>query len=163
MGRLGKRRGRHCPRDEWYLSGTPEPSLYGPSDSKFGLMKRVLTLTAGLAILLTACGGSSTTNEPTETVPAGALVITAKSGLRFDAKEYGPVPAGDVTLGYVNEDSMRHTMLLAKDDVKVPNFRLLVNRKGDVDSGTVSLEPGTYLIFCDVPGHGNMKATLIVE
>lgn len=163
MGRLGKRRGRHCPRDEWYLSGTPEPSLCGTSDSKFGLMKRALTLTASLAVLLTACGGSSTTSEPTETVPAGALVVTAKSGLRFDAKEYGPVPAGDITLGYVNEDSMRHTMIVAKGDEKIGTFKLVVVDKGDVDSGTISLEAGTYTLICDVPGHSNMRATLTVE
>lgn len=126
-------------------------------------MKRVLTLTAGLAILLTACGGSSTTSEPTETVPAGALVVTAKSGLRFDAKEYGPVPAGDVTLGYVNEDSMRHTLIVAKGDEKVGSFKLVVVDKGDVDSGTISLEAGTYTLICDVPGHSNMRATLTVK
>jgi plastocyanin len=162
VGRLGKRRGRHCPRDEWYLSGTPEPSLYGPSVSKFGLMKRALPLTASLALVLAACGGSSTT-EPTETVPAGALVVTAKSGLRFDAAEYGPVPAGDVTFGYVNEDSMRHTLIIAKGDEKVGSFKLVVVDKGDVDSGSVSLEAGEYTLICDVPGHSNMRATLTVE
>ena len=162
MGRLGKRRGRHCPRDEWYLSGTPEPSLCETSDSKFGLMKRALTLSASLALLLTACGGSSAT-EPTETVPAGAVVVTAKSGLRFDAKEYGPVPAGDVTLGYVNEDSMRHTLIIAKGDEKVGSFKLVVVDKGSVDSGTVTLDAGTYTLICDVPGHSNMRATLTVK
>lgn len=162
MGRLGKHRGRHCPRDEWYLSGTPQPSLYASYDSKFGLMKRVLSLTASLALVLTACGGSST-SEPTETLPAGALVVTAESGLRFDAKEYGPVPAGDVLLGYQNNDSMRHTLIVAKGDEKVGSFKLVVVDKGDVDSGTVTLDAGTYTLICDVPGHSNMRATLIVE
>lgn len=125
-------------------------------------MKRALTLSASLALLLTACGGSSTT-EPTETVPAGAVVVTAKSGLRFDAKEYGPVPAGDVTLGYVNEDSMRHTLIIAKGDEKVGSFKLVVVDKGSVDSGTVTLDAGTYTLICDVPGHSNMRATLTVK
>jgi plastocyanin len=125
-------------------------------------MKRALPLTASLALVLAACGGSSTT-EPTETVPAGALVVTAKSGLRFDATEYGPVPAGDVTFGYVNEDSMRHTLIIAKGDEKVGSFKLVVVDKGDVDSGTVALEAGEYTLICDVPGHSNMRATLTVE
>lgn len=162
MGHLGKRHGRHCPRDEWYLSGTPQPSICVTSDSKLGLMKRVLTLSASLVLVLAACGGSST-SEPTETVPAGALVVTAKSGLRFDAKENGPVPAGDVTFGYVNDDSMRHTLIVAKGDEKVGAFKLVVVDKGDVDSGTVALEAGTYTLICDVPGHSNMRATLTVE
>jgi len=162
VGRLGKRRGRHCPRDEWYFSGTPEPSLYELHGSKFGLMKRVLTLSASLALVLTACGGSGA-SEPVETVPAGALVVTAKSGLRFDAKEYGPVPAGDITFGYVNDDTMRHTMIIAKGDEKIGTFKLVVVDKGDVDSGTIKLDAGTYTLICDVPGHANMRATLTVE
>lgn len=140
----------------------PQPSLSDASGSKFGLMKRALSLTATLALLLAACGGSST-SEPAETVPAGALVVKAVSGLRFDASEYGPVPAGDVTFGYVNDDSIRHTLIIAKDDVKVGSFKLVIASKGDVDSGTVALDPGTYTLICDVPGHGNMRASLTVE
>ena len=124
-------------------------------------MKRVLTLSATL-LLLAACGGSST-NAPAETVPAGATVIKAVPSLRFDAKEYGPVPAGEVMFGYVNEDSVRHTLLIAKDNTKVPNFKLVIAQKGSVDSGAVTLEPGVYTLICDVPGHSNMRATLTVE
>jgi plastocyanin len=125
-------------------------------------MKRVLPLTAVIALALSACGGSGT-SEPAETVPAGALVVKAVSGLKFDAKTYGPIPAGDVTFGYVNEDSIRHTLIVAKGDEKVGTFKLEVNNKGQVDSGTVTLDAGTYTLLCDVPGHGNMKATLAVE
>jgi plastocyanin len=35
--------------------------------------------------------------------------------------------------------------------------------KGDVDSSTYQLEPGTYTVFCKVVGHANMVATLIVK
>lgn len=123
----------------------------------------VTTVASALAAgtLLAACGGGE--SGPTETVPAGAFVVKAVSGLKFDAEQYGPIPAGEVTFGYVNEDSLRHTMIIAEGDTKVPNFKLEVNRKGDVDSGTVTLDPGTYTLICDVPGHGNMRATLTVE
>jgi plastocyanin len=124
-------------------------------------MKRLLSFSASVA-LLAACGGGGT-SAPTETLPAGATVITAVSGLRFDAESYGPVTAGSIVFGYKNEDSIRHTLILAKDDTKVPNFKLVVDKKGDVDSGPVTLDAGTYTIICDVPGHNNMKATLIVE
>lgn len=123
-------------------------------------MKRALSLTASL-LVLTAC--SSGTSTPAETVPAGAFVVKAVPSLRFDAKEYGPIKAGDVTFGYVNEDSVRHTLILAKDDKKVPNFKLVIAEKGSVDSGTVTLDKGTYTLICDVPGHANMRATLVVE
>ena len=124
-------------------------------------MKRLLSFSASVA-LLAACGGGGT-SAPTETLPAGATVITAVSGLRFDAESYGPVTAGSIVFGYKNEDSIRHTLILAKDDTKVPNFKLVVDKKGDVDSGPVTLDAGTYTIICDVPGHNNMKATLTVE
>ena len=124
-------------------------------------MKRLLSFSASVA-LLAACGGGGP-SAPTETLPAGATVITAVSGLRFDAESYGPVTAGSLVFGYKNEDSIRHTLILAKDDTKVPNFKLVVAKSGDVDSGPVTLDAGTYTIICDVPGHNNMKATLTVE
>ena len=123
-------------------------------------MKRLLTLSA-TALLLTSC--SSGTSAPTETLPMGATVIKAVPSLRFDADTYGPISAGEVTFGYVNEDTVRHTLILAKGDTKVPNFKLVIGKKGDVDSGSVTLETGEYTLICDVPGHANMKATLTVE
>jgi uncharacterized cupredoxin-like copper-binding protein len=124
-------------------------------------MKRLLSFTASVA-LLTACSGGGT-SAPAETLPADAFVVTAVSGLRFDAETYGPVTAGSIVFGYKNDDSIRHTLILAKDDTKVPNFKLVVAKKGDVDSGPVTLDAGTYTIICDVPGHGNMRASLTVE
>ena len=123
-------------------------------------MKRLISFSASVA-LLAACGGGTT--APAETVPAGAFVVTAVSGLRFDAESYGPVTAGPIVFGYKNEDLVRHTLILAKGDTKVPNFKLEVDQKGSVDSGPVTLDVGTYTIICDVPGHSNMKATLTVE
>jgi plastocyanin len=126
------------------------------------LLSRTIALTAPLVMMLAACGGSGS-SSPKETVPEGALVVKAVPTLRFDASEYGPITAGEVTIGYVNEDPIRHTLILAKDGTKVANFKLEVVKKGDVDSGTVTLEPGTYQVICDVPGHNAMVADLIVE
>jgi plastocyanin len=91
------------------------------------------------------------------------MVVKAVSGLRFDAAEYGPVKAGEVLIGYSNEDSIRHTLILAKENTKVANFKRVIANKGAVDSGTVTLDAGTYQLICDVPGHANMRATLTVE
>ncbi len=124
---------------------------------------RVKTLLLGASIIAStaACGGGS--SSPAETVPPGAFVVKAVPTLRFDATKYGPIAAGEITFGYVNEDSIRHTLIIAKDDQKVPNFKLVINKKSDVDSGPVTLDAGTYTLICDVPGHNNMKATLVVE
>lgn len=112
--------------------------------------------------LLAACGGGSST--PAETLPADVdVLVRAVPSLKFDKADYGTVKAGGIMVGYSNEDSVRHTLILAKDDQKVPNFKLVIGAKGDNDSGTVTLEPGKYVLICDVPGHSNMKATLTVE
>jgi len=131
-----------------------------PQGSKFGLMKRLLPLAATLG-LLAACGSGAT--APTTTFAPGTLVVKAVPSLKFDASEYGPVKAGEVTVGYSNSDSVRHTLILAKDKVKVANFKLVTAQRGDSDSAVVNLEKGTYVMLCDVPGHSNMKATLVVD
>lgn len=124
-------------------------------------MKRFLSFSAAV-ILFSACG-SAGSSAPSATLPAGATVITALPSLRFDAKTYGPVSAGEITFGYQNDDTIRHTLIISKDGVKVPNFKLVITEKGSIDSGTVVLEAGEYQLMCDIPGHGTMKATITVE
>lgn len=123
-------------------------------------MKRIAPLFASLG-LLAACGSGAT--GPTTTFAPGTLVVKAVPSLRLDASTYGPVKAGEVTIGYTNEDSVRHTLILAKNNEKVANFKLVAAEKGSSDSAVVKLEKGTYTMLCDVPGHSNMKATLTVE
>jgi plastocyanin len=125
--------------------------------------RAALAIATPLVALLASCGGGGGDSTPADTDPTDALVVKAVQSLRFDAAEYGPVPAGEVTIGYVNEDSVRHTLILAKDGTKVANFKLEVVKDGDVDTGSVTLEAGTYQVICDVPGHSAMVADLIVQ
>ncbi|MFM1790989.1 MAG: Copper binding protein plastocyanin/azurin family [Actinomycetota bacterium] len=122
---------------------------------------RIALAAAPVALLASCSSGSS---APAETLPAQVdLQVNAVASLKFDKADYGTVKAGDLVIGYSNQDSVRHTLIIAKDDVKVPNFKLVIEEKGSNDSGTVNLEAGTYVLICDVPGHSNMKATLTVE
>ena len=119
-------------------------------------------LLAAPLVFLAACGGGSST--PAETLPADVdLLVKAVPSLKFDKTDYGTVKAGEILVGYTNEDSVRHTLIIARDDQKVPNFKLVIAENGDNDSGSVTLEPGKYVLICDVPGHSNMKAALTVE
>mgnify|MGYP006201202509 CR=1 FL=1 len=36
-------------------------------------------------------------------------------------------------------------------------------KNGNIDSGSVTLAAGNYVLFCTVPGHQNMKADLTVK
>jgi plastocyanin len=108
-----------------------------------------------------ACGGGG--GESTDTSPADTnLVVTATNAIAFDKTEYS-VAAGEIAVAYQNDSPIRHTLIVIEDGEKVPNFKLVVNKKGDVDTGSITLPAGTYTLFCDVPGHTNMKATLTVE
>lgn len=125
-------------------------------------MTRSRTIAALLAstTVLAACGGGSATPS---TVPAGtALEVHAVSGLRFDKDAY-EVAAGESLVAYVNDDSIHHTLVVIKDGTVESGFELAVYKKGEVDSGTVTLAAGTYELFCTVPGHQSMKATLTVK
>ena len=112
-------------------------------------------------ITLGACGGGG--SAPADTLPAGVgLTVTAVPSIRWDASEY-QATAGEVVVGLVNTDSVRHTLIIAKDGTKISDFKVVAGKKGAVDSGTVTLEAGEYTLLCDVPGHQNMKATLTVS
>ena len=121
--------------------------------------KSSLTVIA-VALALTACSSSTATPE---TLPANVgLEVHAISGLKFDKSAY-EATAGDIEVGYVNDDSIRHTLVVVQDGTKVANFELKVNAKGSTDVGSVSLTAGNYVLMCTVPGHQNMKADLTVK
>ena len=121
-----------------------------------------ISLTAvAAAIALSACS-SSTASTP-QTLPANvALEVRAIHGLHFDKNAY-EATAGDIVVGYVNDDTIQHSLIVVKDGTKVANFALAVHKKSDTDSGTVNLTAGNYVIMCSVPGHQNMKADLTVK
>ena len=110
---------------------------------------------------LSACGGG--TSAPAQTIPSDAgLIVKNVKSIRFDKSEYSAA-AGNVKVVTVNEDTVRHTLLVVKDGVKVPDFKLVVAEEGAIDVGEINLAAGSYTLICDVPGHQNMKATLTVS
>jgi plastocyanin len=126
-----------------------------PSSHRRGLL--IGAAVAGL--VLGACGGDG---ESTATVPADAdLVVTAVPSIRWDADAY-TAPAGDITVALVNQDSVRHDLVILDGDTKVGGLELIVRKRDEIDSGTITLEPGEYRVYCIVPGHGGMDSTLTV-
>jgi plastocyanin len=112
------------------------------------------------SVALVGCGGGGD-SEPAPSVEAD-LVVTAVPTIRWDADAY-TASAGEVTVALRNEDSVRHTLVVLKDKDVVGDLELAVNRRGDVDTGSITLEAGTYRIFCTVPGHQNMNSELVVS
>ena len=84
------------------------------------LRRRLVILALTTGVTLAACGGGD--SAPADTLPAGVgLTVTAVPSIRWDAADY-TATAGEITVGLVNEDSVRHTLIIAKDGTKVPDF-----------------------------------------
>jgi cytochrome c oxidase subunit 2 len=86
------------------------------------------------------------------------VTVVAQDSLSFDRDDY-TASAGEVTIDYENAGNLTHTLLIDGVD----DFKLTVSANGDTDEGTAELEPGDHRIYCDIPGHESMEATLTVE
>ena len=87
------------------------------------------------------------------------LQVQAFPALHFQATQF-TVKAGIVDIQYVSEGG-NHT--LAIDDPKYASFLLMA--PGGPTSAKVLLKPGSYTIYCTVPGHrqAGMQATVIAQ
>ncbi len=122
--------------------------------------RTVPLILAVAALSLAACGGTDDPAETTVAAPdeAGDLTVLAED-ISFPSDAY-QATAGTIQVTYENVGSIVHTLVIEDVD----DFKLTVNSNGDVDEGSVDLEPGTYDMYCDVPGHrqAGMEATLEV-
>lgn len=110
-----------------------------------------------LLVPLAACGGDDSGSGTDNAGPADVSVRAAD--VKFDSDSYS-ASAGTIAFELVNQDSLPHTLLIEDVD----GFKLSTDGS-DEDSGSTVLEPGTYTIFCDIPGHrsAGMEATLEVS
>jgi plastocyanin len=122
---------------------------------------------AALALALVACGGSSDGDSGSgaaATVPSGALVVTAVEGIAWDSKTYAATAVdGKVQIAAKNDSSLPHNLHIIDSDSVDVGLSLGMSNKGDVETGSVALAPGTYQVICTIAGHGNMKSTLTVS
>lgn len=123
---------------------------------------------AGLLVMLlgVACssddgdaGGEATTTVVADT----SVTVTAQDSPTLDFEpETVETTAGAVEIVLENDGSIPHTLVIEDEG----GFKLSVGKKGSVDRGTTELEPGTYALYCDVPGHrasgDKMETTLTV-
>lgn len=130
----------------------------------------VLALVMIVALALVACGDSDSDDAATASSAPGTGpemsaspedegITVVATDLRFSGATFRAT-AGPVEVTYRNDGQVEHTLVIEEVD----GFKLDVPKHGDVDKATVDLEPGSYTIFCDVPGHrdAGMQATLAV-
>jgi plastocyanin len=110
-----------------------------------------------IALPLAACGGGGSTGGADA---ANADVkVHALDSLKFDKTEYA-THGGDITIAYIDDGSLQHDLVIDGHG----GFKLTVNGQGQTKAGTVTLTPGTYTIYCDIPTHreAGMQATLTI-
>ena len=89
--------------------------------------------------------------------------------------------AGDVTVSFENEGAIKHKLVILKTDVPADSLEVHDGKVHEHDyaeigeiegvapgtskSATFDLEPGTYALICNLPGHyqAGMYATLTVK
>ena len=124
----------------------------------FGLGLAGVLLVTGTVLAL-VFGGGPGGEEPHG--PGGTVSILATGDITFDQTAWS-VPEGEITFLYEDESNLLHTLTIeGMEDA----LDLRVNAKGDMDSGTVALPPGTYTLYCTIKGHREqgMEGELTVE
>ncbi len=140
------------------------------------------TLTAlvvAVALLVTGCDADATTDAPPQ--PSTTLDVVGADRLEFQPDAF-IVPAGEnVTVSLTAGDTVEHDFIIegaadvggagqdghgeASHDTRPDDLAVVHASAGQTVPGTFTIdEPGTYTVYCSVPGHrqSGMEATLTV-
>jgi len=122
-------------------------------------LRRYTALLVALAavLVLGACSSSSKASEPTKTVTDGKITIDAFD-IHFDVGTI-KTTAGPLEVTFTNKGALEHTFTIEGTDLD------LKANAGKTDTGTVTLEKGTYKYECTVAGHAQqgMKGEIEVS
>ncbi len=110
-----------------------------------------------VSVLAFGACGSAKKAEPTKTVTNGAITIDAFD-IHFDVGDI-KTQAGPLKVTLVNKGAIEHTFRIDDKDFE------LKAKAGETQTGTVTLEPGTYQYECTIAGHAQqgMKGEIQVS
>ena len=124
-------------------------------------------VTASLAIaLLAACGGTSTANTPTPSAASSPSAVGTKVGvtekefsITLDRTSFSP---GKYSFAIQNQGKYPHNLKISGPGVTSAGSSVMTG--GQSGSLTVTLQKGTYQLWCGVPGHKDkgMATTITV-
>jgi plastocyanin len=116
-------------------------------------------LPAAALLLLTACGPDGAEPDDGEDVQEATATFVAVD-IAYDTVPER-LPAGEVTIELVNDGQLSHNVTFED----VGDDPVVEAAGGQTATGSVSLEPGEYVVYCDVSGHreAGMEATITVE
>ena len=95
-------------------------------------------------------GGGEGDHEAGGAGAAGGSSVTVEAvkGFAFSSDAY-EAPAGEVALEYDNTDTLPHTLVVEghEDEMRIEAAG------GEKGTGSLKLDPGAYVLYCDIPGH----------
>jgi uncharacterized cupredoxin-like copper-binding protein len=113
-----------------------------------------------LALGLAACGGDGGSADGEAAASSSSIEVEA-GDLYFEPDALA-ASAGEITVTLDNVGAIEHDFVVEEPgDVDVVGMVA----PGESATGTIELEPGTYTVYCSVPGHraAGMEATLDVQ
>lgn len=123
---------------------------WSPSKVQVVAVSGAVIFGAGIVLSLVSSAG-----VPSEAALATDTQVVAR-GVEF-SQEKIVVSAGGVGVWVDNQDGIRHSFSVTELGVDL-NVPALKAQRVEFDA-----DPGEYVVFCNVPGHETMTATLIVE
>ncbi|MGC4175848.1 cupredoxin domain-containing protein [Demequina sp.] len=102
-----------------------------------------------VAATLAACGDSEPAQTGSTGQPADATTIAVSATEYTYEVSATTAPAGAITFELTNDGMMEHDLVLEGD----PGGNTEIIGSGETDSFTVTLEPGTYTLYCSVGNH----------
>jgi uncharacterized cupredoxin-like copper-binding protein len=108
-------------------------------------------------LVLAGCGGDDGGNDGTA-APDGVILVEA-GDLYFEPEQLS-AEAGEIEFSLTNTGAVEHDLVIEEaDDTEVARAEA-----GEVATGTIELEAGTYTFYCSIPGHRSaMEGTLEVS
>jgi uncharacterized cupredoxin-like copper-binding protein len=127
-------------------------------------MRHIRLLTGVLVLGLTACSGTTATDNPTPPVPNAAqwITVTVGNGMSFDPPTLTVQAGQPVALTLRNTGQLLHDFLLTNGTDKP--VRITANAGQDATGVFTIVQPGTYTFECSIPGHAaaGMRGSITV-
>lgn len=117
---------------------------------------------------ISSCGGGSSGSSSPSTKASSGRARAAAGDTTIAGAEFKFTPSMDTVakgakITFKNAGQVGHDLKLARAGKVVAGTRVI--QPGQSASFTVNIPPGTYQMFCSVPGHeqAGMKGTIVVK
>lgn len=116
--------------------------------------KRVAASGLAIAALVVGCGDTGG-EEPLDVATSPRIEIVG-TDMAFTPDKVA-VLAGNVEVIFTNEGQAYHDLRIGEEPF------ILEAAAGERDEGSLVLEPGTYELFCSIPGHSEAGMVGVLE